>query len=163
MMTPLQAELHRAHLARQARMAEAAARHAQIAKARAEAMNIEAAVTEPEPIKIATEDRDWLIVTPRVPSTIKDIQRVVAGHYGFTRHDLISVHRAAPLAKARHVAMYIAKSITPWSLPQIGRHFGNRDHTTVISAVRKVGRLIEADEAFRAEVNGLKTQFEAAQ
>lgn len=124
-------------------------------------------IAEPEPIPaplpVATEDRDWLFVTPRPVTTIKDIQRAVAKHYGFTCMDMCSKRRTAALAKARHVAMYVVKSVTPRSLPEIGYYFGGRDHTTVLHGVRKIDNLVAADEVFRAEVDGLKAQFEAGQ
>jgi hypothetical protein len=124
-------------------------------------------VVEPAPVPapppVATEDRDWLFVTPRPVTTIKDIQMTVAKHYGFTCMDMRSKRRTAALAKARHVAMYVVKSVTPRSLPEIGYYFGGRDHTTVLHAVRRIDGLVATDEAFRAEVDGLKSQFEAPQ
>lgn len=117
----------------------------------------------PAPPPVATEDRDWLFVTPRPVTTIKDIQCAVAKHYGFTCMDMCSKRRTAALAKARHVAMYVVKSVTPRSLPEIGYYFGGRDHTTVLHGVRKIDNLVAADEVFRAEVAGLKAQFEAGQ
>lgn len=118
---------------------------------------------EPAPPPVATENRDWLFVTPRPVTTIKDIQRAVAKHYGFTCMDMCSKRRTAALAKARHVAMYVVKSVTPRSLREIGYYFGGRDHTTVLHGVRKIDNLVAADEVFRAEVDGLKAQFEAGQ
>lgn len=164
-MTPLQAELHQAHKARQARMAAAAERHAWNARARLDAIDaLPAPVVEPvslrESVKTETNERDWLLVGQRPVATIRDIQRIVAKHYGFTCMDMRSKRRTAALAHARHVAMFIAKSATPRSFPEIGRHFGGRDHTTVLHGVRKIGSMIETDESFRAEVDGLKAQFE---
>lgn len=165
-MTPLQAELHQAHKARLARMSSAAERYACTkARAETETANADPVIDEarPEPVKTATEDRDWLIVTLRAPSTIKDVQRIVAKRYGFTRTDLLSERRTVPLAKARQIAMFVAKSVTTKSLPEIGRHFGGRDHTTILHGIRKIAGMVEADERFRAEIDGLKAHFEAPQ
>lgn len=92
---------------------------------------------------------------PIVPA-ISYIQQVVARHYEMTRTQLLADRRFKPIVRARHVAMYLAKTMTPRSLPEIGRRFGGRDHTTVIHAVRKVEADMAADEAFRAEVEMIR-------
>lgn len=69
---------------------------------------------------------------------VEDIQRVVALHYGTSREDLLSGKRTAPVVKTRQVAMYLCKLLTGRSLPEIGRRFGGRDHTTVLHAFNKI-------------------------
>ncbi len=91
---------------------------------------------------------------------IEAIQNVVAKHYGVARTDLISSRRTANVVRPRQVAMYLAKVLTLRSLPEIGRHFGGRDHTTVLHAVRKIEHLVGADMALAEEVELLKKQLQ---
>jgi hypothetical protein len=77
--------------------------------------------------------------------TVADIQRAVASLYRLTRDDLISDRRARAVARPRQVAMWLCKQLTARSLPDIGRRFGNRDHTTVLHAVRRIEALMAAD------------------
>jgi chromosomal replication initiator protein len=88
--------------------------------------------------------------------TVEDIQNLVATHYSMTRADLLSAQKTAKVVKPRQVAMYLAKALTPRSLPEIGRRFGGRDHTTVLHAVRKIERLAGADRALSEEIELLK-------
>ena len=67
--------------------------------------------------------------------------------------EMLSQRRSRPLARPRQIAMYLAKSITSRSLPEIGRKFGGRDHTTVIHAVKKIDELKENDSKFDEDVN----------
>ena len=69
---------------------------------------------------------------------IEDIQKLVASHYSVSRADILSSRRTAAVVKPRQVAMFLAKMLTLRSLPEIGRRFGGRDHTTVLHAVRKI-------------------------
>jgi chromosomal replication initiator protein len=69
---------------------------------------------------------------------IEDIQRVVARHYNVSKTELLSNRRTRTIVKPRQVAMFLAKMMTLRSLPEIGRRFGGRDHTTVLHAVRKI-------------------------
>ncbi|HEV7309345.1 chromosomal replication initiator protein DnaA [Ensifer sp.] len=87
---------------------------------------------------------------------IEDIQRVVARHYNVSRQDLLSNRRANVIIKPRQIAMYLSKMLTPRSLPEIGRRFGGRDHTTVLHAVRKIDELIVSDDRLYHEVELLK-------
>ncbi|GGB51669.1 chromosomal replication initiator protein DnaA [Roseibium aquae] len=87
---------------------------------------------------------------------IEDIQQVVCKHYSVTKSDLLSSCRAHTIVKPRQIAMYLAKVMTPRSLPEIGRRFGNRDHTTVLHAVRKIDKMAKADKALAAEIDLLK-------
>ncbi|MGE0108286.1 MAG: chromosomal replication initiator protein DnaA [Bdellovibrionales bacterium] len=98
---------------------------------------------------------DVLRVTER-RITIDEIQKKVAEHFNIRVADMHSARRARAIARPRQVAMYLAKQLTPRSLPEIGRKFGGRDHTTVIHAVRKIEELSAYDPAFREDVDLLK-------
>ena len=91
---------------------------------------------------------------------IEDIQRVVARHYNVSKADLLSSRRTRTIVRPRQIAMYLAKMLTPRSLPEIGRRFGGRDHTTVLHAVRKIEGMIEADKALGEEIELLKRMID---
>lgn len=86
------------------------------------------------------------------PGGIRAIQMMVCEHFGVTYVDLVSQRRTQVLVRPRQAAMYLCKKHTTRSLPEIGRMFGGRDHTTVLHAVRKVPGLMEQDEQFAAAV-----------
>jgi chromosomal replication initiator protein len=90
---------------------------------------------------------------------IEEIQRVVARQYNVSRGDLLSSRRTANVVRPRQIAMYLAKTLTLRSLPEIGRRFGGRDHTTVLHAVRKIENLIGIDNGLAAEIEVLKGQL----
>jgi chromosomal replication initiator protein len=77
--------------------------------------------------------------------TIEEIQRKVAEHYNIRLSDMIGPKRLRVIARPRQVAMYLAKQLTPRSLPEIGRRFGGRDHTTIMHGVRKIEDLMSTD------------------
>lgn len=85
--------------------------------------------------------------------TIDEIQRKVAEHYNLRMSDMHSARRARSVARPRQVAMYLAKQLTARSLPEIGRKFGGRDHTTVMHAVRKIEELMEDDVQIAQDVD----------
>lgn len=87
---------------------------------------------------------------------IEDIQRVVARHYNVSRQELVSNRRTRVIVKPRQIAMYLAKTLTPRSFPEIGRRFGGRDHTTVLHAVRKIEELISGDQKLSQELELLR-------
>ena len=87
---------------------------------------------------------------------IEDIQRIVARHYNVSKSELLSNRRTRTIVKPRQVAMYLAKVLTPRSLPEIGRRFGGRDHTTVLHAVRKIEGLTGSDVKLAQEIELLK-------
>jgi chromosomal replication initiator protein len=87
---------------------------------------------------------------------IEDIQKLVAARYSVSRSDILSERRTAAVVKPRQIAMYLSKTLTLRSLPEIGRRFGGRDHTTVLHAVRKIEKAIEGDRALLDEVELLK-------
>lgn len=83
---------------------------------------------------------------------IDDILKVVGRHYNVARADLLSPRRARSIVRPRQVGMYLAKKLTPRSLPEIGRRFGGRDHSTVLHAVRKIEELLQVDDQLAREV-----------
>jgi chromosomal replication initiator protein len=87
---------------------------------------------------------------------IEDIQRIVARHYNVSKTELLSNRRTRTIVKPRQVAMYLSKVMTPRSLPEIGRRFGGRDHTTVLHAVRKIEGLSGNDNTLAQEIELLK-------
>jgi chromosomal replication initiator protein len=91
---------------------------------------------------------------------IEDIQKLVASHYSVSRADILSSRRTAVVVKPRQVAMFLAKTLTMRSLPEIGRRFGGRDHTTVLHAVRKIDALSQSDGTLRDELELLKRMLQ---
>ena len=92
--------------------------------------------------------------------SIEEIQKRVAEHYNIRLTDMSSARRARSVARPRQVAMYLAKHLTQRSLPEIGRRFGNRDHTTVMHAVSRVAELMAGDTAFAEDVSLLRKMLE---
>ena len=104
--------------------------------------------------------RDLVAAQERPQIRIEDIQRVVAVHYQVSRSDLVSSRRTRAIVVPRQIAMYLAKVLTPRSLPEIGRRFGNRDHTTVLHAVRKIEGLIGRDQSLARDIESLRRRIE---
>lgn len=92
--------------------------------------------------------------------TIEEIQRKVAEHWNIRLTDMSSPRRARAVARPRQVAMYLAKQLTSRSLPEIGRKFGNRDHTTVMHAVTRITELMAVDPSFADDVELLRRMLE---
>jgi len=92
--------------------------------------------------------------------SIEEIQKKVAEHYNIRLSDMSSPRRARNVARPRQVAMYLAKQLTTRSLPEIGRRFGGRDHTTVMHAVSRVAELMQQDNAFAEDVELLRRMLE---
>ena len=92
--------------------------------------------------------------------TIDEIQKLVSAHFELKPLDLISARRARAVARPRQIAMYLAKRLTTRSLPEIGRRFGGRDHSTVIHAVRKIEELRDQDRDIDAAVRVLMRELE---
>jgi chromosomal replication initiator protein len=90
---------------------------------------------------------------------VDDVQRVVCHHFKLRTSDLLSKDRHKSIAFARHVAMYLCKQRLKCSFPELGRAFGNRDHTTVMSAVRKVESLRDSDPEVRAHIEALERKL----
>ncbi len=98
------------------------------------------------------------LVRTRDPKRVKieDIQKLVATHFNVSRADILSSRRTANVVRPRQIAMYLAKIMTPRSLPEIGRRFGGRDHTTVLHAVRKIEGLVSKDQTLNEELELFK-------
>ncbi|SPH23463.1 Chromosomal replication initiator protein DnaA [Defluviimonas aquaemixtae] len=93
--------------------------------------------------------------------TIEEIQRKVAEHYNIRLADMIGPKRVRTIARPRQVAMFLAKSLTTRSLPEIGRRFGGRDHTTIMHGVRKIEELKATDSQLADDLNMLQRLLEA--
>ncbi|MGE0213910.1 MAG: chromosomal replication initiator protein DnaA [Parvibaculaceae bacterium] len=96
--------------------------------------------------------RDLTQTAEAVRVRIDDILQAIGRHYNVSRADLLSPRRARAIVRPRQVGMYLAKKLTSRSLPEIGRRFGGRDHSTVLHAVRKVEELMQADDKMAREV-----------
>lgn len=98
------------------------------------------------------------LVRTQEPKRVKidDIQKLVASHYNISRADILSSRRTANVVRPRQIAMYLSKVLTLRSLPEIGRRFGGRDHTTVLHAVRKVEELAAKDKSLSEVIELLK-------
>lgn len=93
--------------------------------------------------------------------TVDEIQRACAAHYRIEPSEMRSARRARAVARPRQVAMYLAKKLTPRSLPEIGRIFGGRDHSTVIHAVRRIEELRQTNPEVDADIRKLQRQLES--
>lgn len=150
-MTPSQFAFHQAHLARRARM-----------EGRQYVPPVESrAVVAPPPVETKPEYQPWFcIVSATGEPMIRDIQKAVAEFYGCTLIDLKSHRRTHPIVLYRQIAMAIAKQMTKRTLPEIGRAFDGRDHTTALFAVRKIERLSASDTKLADEINQIKRRIE---
>jgi chromosomal replication initiator protein len=95
-------------------------------------------------------------------ASIDDIQRIVCHHFKLRSGDLLSKDRHKSIAFARHIAMYLCKQRLRCSFPEVGRAFGGRDHTTVISAVRKVEHLRGTDAEMRAHLDAIERKLSSS-
>jgi chromosomal replication initiator protein len=102
------------------------------------------------------------LVRQREPRKIRieEIQKAVARHYNISRQDLLSARRTQTIVLPRQVAMYLSKTMTPRSLPEIGRRFGGKDHTTVLHAVRKIEGMIEKDKALVEQLDVIRRELD---
>jgi len=91
--------------------------------------------------------------------SVESIQNLVASHFNLNIQELLSPRRSRSLARPRQIAMYLSKQYTTNSLPDIGRKFANRDHTTVIHAVKKIDALIKMDDEIRQGVAEIKKKL----
>lgn len=92
--------------------------------------------------------------------TIANIQEAVVQHYHLTKRDMIANRRARRVVMPRQIAMYLAKQLTLRSLPEIGKLFGGRDHTTVLHAVRKIEKAVSENASFAAEIETLQKRID---
>ena len=117
--------------------------------------------SQPITLELAERElRDFVRPVELKRVRIEEIQRIVAHHYNVSRSDLLSARRTANVVRPRQIAMYLAKTLTLRSLPEIGRRFGGRDHTTVLHAVRKIENLIGIDTGLAAEIEVLKGRLQ---
>jgi chromosomal replication initiator protein len=93
--------------------------------------------------------------------TVEEIQRKVSDHYNIRLSDMIGPKRLRTYARPRQVAMYLAKTLTNRSLPEIGRRFGGRDHTTVMHGVRRIEELKATDSQIADDIELLRRALEA--
>ncbi len=112
-----------------------------------------------EPITVETAEhivRD--LMRGKEPKRVKidDILRIVSKHYGVSRGDILSQRRNRSIVWPRQIGMYLAKSLTSRSLPEIGRRFGGRDHTTVLHAIRKIEANVKDNQTLKEELEILK-------
>ena len=89
--------------------------------------------------------------------TVDKIQNIVSNYFNIALSEMLSQRRSRPLARPRQIEMYLAKKMTTRSLPEIGRRFANRDHTTVIHAVKTITRLSEQDDEMKKNINQIKS------
>lgn len=92
--------------------------------------------------------------------TIDEIQRKVAEHFNVRLSDMLSPRRARAIARPRQIAMYLCKELTDKSLPDIGKKFGGRDHTTIMHGVKRISQLADEDPALREDVAVLRRSLE---
>jgi chromosomal replication initiator protein len=114
---------------------------------------------KPVTLEVA-EEAVGLRGVPAAKTSIEDIQRKTAEFYKLEVKDFHSPQRARRVARPRQVAMYLARKLTTRSLPEIGRRFGGRDHTTVLHACRRIEALIEEDTLFKQEVDFLSQMLQ---
>lgn len=113
------------------------------------------------PIDMATaaEALKGLIEGGSRPVRLPEVEAVVTAYSGLSEGDLRSARRTRPVSQARHLAMYLARSLGGFSYEEIGNHFGGRNHSSVVSAVEKVAGQVNEDAQFAREVAALKAEF----
>jgi chromosomal replication initiator protein len=112
-----------------------------------------------EPITVDSAEhiiRDLMLGSEPRRIKIEDILRVVSKHFGVSRGDILSQRRHRSVVWPRQIGMYLSKQLTTRSLPEIGRRFGGRDHTTVLHAIRKIDKVLHDDNKLRDEIEDLK-------
>ena len=111
-------------------------------------------------LEMAQESLTDVLRTTQKNITVEEIIRKVADHYNLKVNDILSARRARAVARPRQIAMFLSKNLTSKSLPDIGRRFGGRDHTTVIHAIKKITELKETDAAIAEDVELLRRMIE---
>lgn len=117
-------------------------------------------IQKPVSIEMAQEVLKDLLRANDRRVTIDEIQKAVVEHYAIRMADMTSARRSRAVARPRQVAMYLAKQLTPRSLPEIGKKFGGRDHTTVMHAVRQIERLSTEDRTIAEDLEALKRKLQ---
>ncbi|MDN5006410.1 helix-turn-helix domain-containing protein, partial [Bradyrhizobium sp. GCM10027634] len=117
--------------------------------------------TQDELIESASEPSWFVVLAPGKGSrSIRDIQKAVCERYRVTLADMLSPRRSDCIAFPRQVAYYLCKELTLATLPQIGRRFGGRDHSSVHHGVAKIARRLQTDEALAKTVGELREQLQ---
>lgn len=93
------------------------------------------------------------------PPKARAIIYATAEFYEMPWRELVSACRSAPLVRARFSAIWLMRNLTPWSLPKIGRYFGNRDHTSILHAIRRVDEMLKTDERLAGEIDIIKLKI----
>ena len=117
-------------------------------------------VGRPVTLEMAQESLSDILRATDRKVTIDEIIRKVTDHYGVNLTDMLSARRTRSIARPRQVAMYLSKKLTSKSLPEIGRRFGKRDHTTVIHAVKKIEELQSVDNQIAKDIEVLRRMLE---
>lgn len=117
-------------------------------------------IGEPVTMDFAMQTLGEVLKGPQRRVTIDEIQKAVSAHFEVKQLDLVSERRAVAIARPRQIAMYLSKRLTTRSLPEIGRKFGGRDHSTVIHAVRRIEDLRGKDREIDGAVRSLMRQLE---
>ena len=117
-------------------------------------------VGRPVTLEMAQESLSDILRATDRKVTIDEIIRKVTDHYGVNLTDMLSARRTRSIARPRQVAMYLSKKLTSKSLPEIGRRFGKRDHTTVIHAVKKIEELQSIDTQIAKDIEILLRMLE---
>ena len=117
-------------------------------------------VGRPVTLEMAQESLSDILRATDRKVTIDEIIRKVTDHYGVNLTDMLSARRTRSIARPRQVAMYLSKKLTSKSLPEIGRRFGKRDHTTVIQAVKKIEELQSIDNQIAKDIGVLRRMLE---
>ena len=117
-------------------------------------------VGRPVTLEMAQESLSDILRATDRKVTIDEIIRKVTDHYGVNLTDMLSARRTRSIARPRQVAMYLSKKLTSKSLPEIGRRFGKRDHTTVIHAVKKIEELQSIDNQIAKDIGVLRRMLE---
>jgi chromosomal replication initiation ATPase DnaA len=99
---------------------------------------------------------DILSSGPRIVGEVERIQMAVCKHFDIALNDMKSARRTSYVVRPRQIAIYLAKELTGRSLPEIGKRFGGRDHTTVLHAVRRIKDLVESDGSIADDVRTIK-------
>ncbi|MFO1187908.1 MAG: chromosomal replication initiator protein DnaA [Alphaproteobacteria bacterium] len=118
-------------------------------------------MNRPISLEMTQEFVKHLVRTADRRITIEEIQKEVSSFYGVSMRDLLSHRRDRQIVRPRQIAMFLAKELTTRSLPEIGRRFGGRDHTTVLYGVRKIGEMREENQALADEIDLLKRMIES--
>lgn len=133
-----------------------------------------AAIADPKPLRITYESmwfydlvsfaETWIPGMPAVQPKLRidQIQKAVANFYDVTVMDILSARRTAHVVRPRQIGFFLSKALTTRSLPEIGRRFGDRDHTTALHGIRKIEHLRKVDEKLERELQAIANELGVA-